>query len=158
MNIKTFEIYSKIVFKPDEKLNKYFLETVNGCLTFNAGRAKEFSLRKIYGYNDLELENVPHTQAGDININGEEWNVKSYKCELKAKGDDLNEKVENYVKDDASVGMIYIAEINNKYYEIRMRWEKAKEFIKTFGRVEGKSGNIRIAKSDRKIYEWAIQQ
>lgn len=125
-------------------------------MKFTRGRALEFHLRSEYGYEVLELENVPHWEAGDININNKEYNVKSYKCELKAEGLTIQEKIENYIAKDASQGMIYIVEHNEKLVEIRMTWEEVKEFINNFGRLD--RGAIRVTTCDKKIYNWAIEK
>ncbi len=156
MNLIQFEMYNKIQFNNELKGSKYFLEIEpETTLKFNRGRALEFSLRKANGYEELELENVPHTQAGDIKINDVEWNVKSYKCELKAQGQNLQEKINNYVQVDASQGLIYIVEINDKLIAIQMDWQEGKKFLETFGVVES-SNNIRIRTCDKKIYQWAL--
>ena len=89
-------------------------------------------------------------------LNNKEYNVKSYKCELKAEGLTIQEKIENYIARDASQGMIYIVEHNEKLVEIRMTWEEVKEFINNFGRLD--RGAIRITTCDKKIYNWAIEK
>lgn len=156
MIIKEFEKNEKIQFNKDEKFCKYSIVENEKTMKFTRGRALEFHLRSEYGYEVLELENVPHWEAGDININNKEYNVKSYKCELKAEGLTIQEKIENYIAKDASQGMIYIVEHNEKLVEIRMTWEEVKEFINNFGRLD--RGTIRVTTCDKKIYNWAIEK
>ena len=93
MIIKEFEKNEKIQFNKDEKFCKYSIVENEKTMKFTRGRALEFHLRSEYGYEVLELENVPHWEAGDININNKEYNVKSYKCELKAEGLTIQEKI-----------------------------------------------------------------
>ena len=156
MIIKEFEKNEKIQFNKDEKFCKYSIIENEKIIKFTRGRALEFHLRSEYGYETLELENIPHWEAGDININNTEYNVKSYKCELKAEGLTIQEKIENYIARDASQGMIYIVEHNEKLVEIRMTWEEVKDFINNFGRLD--RGAIRVTTCDKKIYNWAIEK
>jgi hypothetical protein len=158
MEFKKFEMYSKINFNGALKGCKYSLmlddETT---LKFNHGRALEFSLQKANGYKELKLENVNHRIAGDININGKEYNIKSYKCELKSEGKDKTEKIKNYIKEDASAGLIYIVEIEKQLVAIKMNWTEAEKFLQIFGVIES-SNNLRVRTCDKKIYQWAMLQ
>jgi hypothetical protein len=158
MDLIKFNYYNKIQFNNDLKSCKYSLSLDDKTiLKFNRGRALEFSLRKANGYKELELENVSHKVAGDININGKEYNIKSYKCELKADGQDKTEKIKNYIKEDASAGLIYIVEIEKQLIAIKMNWTEAEKFLQTFGVIES-SNNLRIRTCDKKIYQWAMLQ
>jgi hypothetical protein len=156
MELKRFEMYSKINYNNSLKGCKYNLMVEDGTtLKFNRGRALEFSLQKAEEKTTLELENVNHKTAGDINIDGKEYNIKSQKCELVASGNSLVEKIENYIKEDASQGLIYIVEVNSKLIAIKMNWLEAKEFLIEFARVES-TGKLRITTCDKKIYQWSM--
>ena len=139
------------------KCAKYYLEIgENKKLVFNNGRRLEFTLQNNYGYKSFELENIPHTKDGDIKINSIPYNVKSYKCQLIAKGTTKEEIIDNYIKEDASKGLIYITEIKDEITEIRMDWKEAKEFLQEFTTLE--NGKLRIYKSDRKVYDWTMKK
>lgn len=156
MLIKEFEKCEKIQFNKDEKFCKYSMIKKNKVVKFSRGRALELYLRNSYGYAELELDNIPHWEAGDININNIEYNIKSKNCELNAEGITIQEKIENYIAQDASEGLIYLIEHKEKFLEIRMTWEEAREFIATFGKLD--RGAIRIKNGDRTIYNWAIEK
>lgn len=155
MLIKAHQKTENVIFDKARKGLKYGVQENNEIIYINGGRVKEYYIRNSYGYTKLDLENVPHWIDGDIKINNIPYNIKSYKCELKAEGLTIEEKIENYIASDASQGMIYVVEHNEEIIEIRMNWEETKEFIKTFGRLD--RGNIRITTCDNKIYNWAVQ-
>lgn len=156
MIIKNFKKNEKIEFNKEEKFCKYSIKQNEAVMKFSRGRAMEFHLRTAYGYKTLELENIPHWIAGDIKIEDVDFNIKSRRCELKAEGLTIQEKIENYIASDASQGMIYIVEHNEEVIEIRMSWAEAREFINTFAKLD--RGNIRINTCDNKIYNWAISK
>ena len=157
MELVKFRTYDKIQFDGSSKGTKYYIQLDDTTqLKFNRGRALEFSLQKFYNYDSVELENVSHKKAGDIRIAGQEWNIKSYKCELRADGNSLEEKIDNYIKEDASCGLIYIVEIDNELIAIKMLWQQAREFIRAFGAVESNGKSIRIRTCDKKVYQWAL--
>lgn len=157
MELQKIKMYDKIEFDATSKGTKYSMQLDdNTKIKFNRGRALEFSLQKFYNYDTIELENVSHKKAGDIEIAGKQWNIKSYKCELRADGNSLEEKIDKYIEEDASCGLIYIVEIDNELIAIKMLWQQAREFIRTFGAVETTGKSIRIRTCDKKIYQWAL--
>ena len=148
---------TKIHFDNDLKINKYFIKQNKQVITFNRGRMLEYNIRYNYtGAKKIDLENISHKIAGDININGLEYNIKSYKCELKSEGVTLEQRVDSYIASDASNGLIYVIEHNADIFEIRMNWEEAREFLLQYGKIDRNA--IRLTTCDRKIYEWATAQ
>lgn len=145
-----------VVFDKERKNCKYGVIENNEIIYINGGRVKEYYIRSAYGYKKLDLENIPHWVAGDIKINNIQYNIKSYKCELKAEGLTIAEKIENYIASDASDGMIYVIEHNEEIVEIRMSWKEVREFMQEFARLD--RGNIRITTCDNKIYNWATSK
>lgn len=157
MELVKFNIYDKVQYDATSKGVKYSIQLDDTTqLKFNRGRALEFSLQKFYKYDSVELENISHKKAGDIEIAGQQWNIKSYKCELRADGNSLEEKIDKYIEEDASCGLIYIVEIDNELIAIKMLWQQAREFIRTFGAVETTGKSIRIRTCDKKVYQWAL--
>lgn len=156
MLIKKHNKTENVIFEKERKNCKYGVIENDEVIYINGGRIKEYYIRVAYGYKKLDLENTPHWVSGDININNKEYNIKSYRCELKAEGLTIQEKIENYIASDASQGMIYIVEHNEEVIEIRMSWAEAREFINTFAKLD--RGNIRINTCDNKIYNWAISK
>ena len=119
IKITQIERNTKIQYNKELKLLKYFIEEDNNIIRFNRGRFLEANARFTHnGIINIDLENVSHKVAGDITINGIEYNIKSYKAELRAEGVTLEEKINNYIKEDASDGFLYIIEHNEKYYTV----------------------------------------
>ena len=157
MLIKKIKRNNKIEFNADLRINKYYIKEDKKIVTFNRGRMLEYNIR--YNYTKVEnidLENISHKVAGDINIDGLEYNIKSYKCELKSEGITLEQRIDNYIASDASNGLIYVVEHNADIFEIRMSWAEAREFLLQYGRIDRNA--IRLTTCDRKIYEWATAQ
>lgn len=156
MEMRKIKKVENVIFDKERKNCKYGIIENNEVIYVNGGRVKEYYIRSAYGYTKLDLENVPHWVAGDIDIDGIPFNVKSYKAELKADGITIEEKIENYIAADASNGMIYVIEHNEEIIEIRMNWDEVREFMKNFAKLD--RGNIRITTCDNKIYNWATSQ
>lgn len=141
--------------KNDNK--QYFIELQGLKLFFNGGRAREFHLKSMLG-ESLELENIPHTQAGDVVINGKQYNVKSRHCTIKVltiKTRNVKRYIDNYIKEDASQGLIYIIEINDELLAIKMNWREGKKFLKKFAYYSKSDNKYTIHSEDTTIYKWA---
>lgn len=128
-----------------------------GKMYFNGGRAKEFHLKAMLE-QELTLENTPHTQAGDVIINNEHYNVKSRHCTIKVltvRTRSQARYIDNYIKEDASNGLIYIIEINNELLAIKMNWREGKKFLKKFAYYSKGENKFTIHSEDVTIYKWA---
>ncbi len=138
---------------------QYFIDLGKelGKMCFNGGRAKEFHLKAML-HQELTLENTPHTQAGDVVINGEHYNVKSRHCTIKVltvKTRSQARYIDNYIKEDASKGLIYIVEINNQLIAIKMNWREGKKFLKKFAYYSKTENKYTVHSEDTTIYKWA---
>ena len=136
---------------------QYFLQAQGLKIFFNGGRAKEFHLKAML-QQELTLENTPHTQAGDVIINGEHYNVKSRHCTIKVltvKTRSQARYIDNYIKEDASKGLVYIVEINNDLIAIKMNWREGKKFLKKFAYYSKTENKYTVHSEDTTVYKWA---
>lgn len=155
--IEVNEFTSKLNYVYNEKnpINKKYeiYNNIEKIANTNRGRTLE-ALRR----NEVDFENISHTISGDIEVNGMQWNIKSFKSGMvisaNLKNIGIEQGIKQYIASDASVGLMYLVEVNNKMYEIKMAWSKAIEFVKTFGKID--RTEIRFTTCDRKVLEWAM--
>lgn len=118
-----------------QEVEKRFLLPVNEkeYKSYNKGEFLEFIARLFFTNETYYTKDkIPHTEAGDMTLNGEEINIKGTNAELVRNlplGANKEKELEKYFKVDASSKYMFVLELgDNQYKFILMNEGQAKKF------------------------------